>query len=96
MGIIECKIIPNAAKSRVVGYVGEALKIQIAAPPEKGKANEELIYFLSKLFKVPKSAIQILTGETGRLKRVSIEGLSTEEIQDKVSRALCDKRHTDH
>lgn len=96
MGIIECKITPNAAKSRVVGYVGEALKIQIAAPPEKGKANEELIYFLSKLFKVPKSAIQILTGETGRLKRVSIEGLSTEEIQDKVSRALYDKRHTAH
>lgn len=84
MGIIDCKIIPNAARSRVVGYIGEALKIQIAAPPEKGKANEELINFLSKLLKVPKSAIKILTGETGRLKRVSIEGLSAEEIRKKL------------
>jgi len=90
MGIIECKITPNTAKSRVVGYIGKALKIQIAAPPEKGKANEELIYFLSKLLNVPKSAVRILTGETGRLKRVSIEGLSVEEIWERI-----DKRHSD-
>jgi uncharacterized protein (TIGR00251 family) len=56
------------------------LQIKIAAPPEKGKANKELADFLSDLLEVKKASISIVQGETGRNKRVAIEGLNPEEI----------------
>lgn len=71
------KITPNAKKTECLGWeedprVGKVLKLRISAPPVDGKANKEIILFLSKLLKVPKSKIDILKGETGRLKTVEI------------------------
>ncbi len=62
------KIQPNAKKSEIVGYEGTVLKIKIKAPPVEGKANEELIRFLSKEWKIPKSAIRIAHGQNGKMK----------------------------
>ncbi len=58
---------------------GETLHVKIAAAPEKGKANKELIDFLSERLDVRKSSIQIVKGETSRNKVVSIEGLDGAE-----------------
>ena len=70
-------ITPNAKKTELLGeetnLFGEKyLKIKVAAPPVEGKANKELISFLSDHFKVPKSIIRILKGETSRTKIVEI------------------------
>jgi len=54
--------------------------VKIAAPPEKGKANRELIDFFSRLLHIKKSSITIVKGEAGRYKFVAIEGLDPEEI----------------
>jgi uncharacterized protein (TIGR00251 family) len=54
---------------------GDVLKIKIKAPPDKGKANDELIDFLAKAFRVAKSDISILSGHTGRLKKIEIKGI---------------------
>lgn len=81
---------PGAAQTKIVGkFVDEKnqeyLKIAVAAQPEDGKANEELIKFLSKKLKIPKSQIEILRGETARIKVLRIGGLgnlkSTEVLQ---------------
>ncbi len=80
MGDLWIKVVPNASKTEIVGFHEGILKIRLKAQPEKGEANEELILFLSKWLKKPKSAIQLLTGQTHRLKRVKIEGLTHEEI----------------
>jgi uncharacterized protein (TIGR00251 family) len=61
------------------------LQVKIATPPEKGKANLELIDFLSHLLGVKKSSISILKGETGRNKLVAIEGFTPEEILKRLS-----------
>jgi uncharacterized protein (TIGR00251 family) len=61
------------------------LQVKIAAPPEKGKANKELTDFLSRSLDVKKSAILIVQGETGRNKRIAIEGLDYEEIIKRLS-----------
>lgn len=53
---------------------GEYLKINVVSVPEKGKANQELICFLSKKLKVAKSAIKIVGGETDRCKKILIHG----------------------
>lgn len=62
------KILPNSKKSEIIGYENEILKIKIKAPPLEGKANEELIRFLSKKWKIPKSKIKIMKGLTSKIK----------------------------
>lgn len=70
-------ITPNSSKNKI-GEVfideknQEHLKINICAFPEDDKANEELIKFLSKTFKIPKSKIEILRGNTSRIKVLKI------------------------
>lgn len=72
--ILLIKVVPNSHKTEIVGWEGDKLKVRIAAHPEKGEANQELITFLSKQFKIPKSDIEITTGASSRIKRVSILG----------------------
>ena len=67
---------PRASRSEIAGTHGDALKIRLAAPPVDGAANEALIELLSKQLRVPKSAIRIVQGMTGRRKVVEIEGVS--------------------
>ena len=63
---------PGARKSGIAGTHGDALKIRIAAPAVDNKANAALIGFLSKTLDVPKSAVTIRHGATGRRKVVEI------------------------
>lgn len=70
--ILACHIQPGAKKSELAGLHGERLKIRLHAPPVDGKANNELIRFLSKLFAVSKQSISIESGDLSRQKRVRI------------------------
>jgi len=63
---------PKAGKDEIVGAQGDELKVRIKAPPVDGAANQALVKFLSKTFKVPKSNIHIISGETSRHKRLRI------------------------
>jgi len=65
---------PGARKSGIVGLHGDALKVRIAAPAVDNKANAALVDFLSETLGVPKSAIAIRHGATGRRKIVEIAG----------------------
>jgi len=68
--IINIKAQPNSSKNKIAGiYDEDKLKINIKAPAVEGAANKELIKFLSKEFKIPKSEI-ILKGETSKRKQV--------------------------
>lgn len=69
---LDCTIQPKAKEDRLVGIVGDSLKIRITAPPVDGKANSHLIKFLAKQFQVRQSAITIMSGQTGRKKRLCI------------------------
>lgn len=80
------KIIPKASKSEVVGWENDRLKIRLAAVPEKGLANAELIKFLSGVLSIAKSQIHLVQGETSRLKKILIKGLSAQEIDERLFR----------
>jgi len=80
------KAVPNAARSEIVGWFGDALKIKLKAPPVDGKANAELCRFLAETLGLPKSAVTLATGETARQKRVRIEGLSAAELRQCIAR----------
>ena len=78
------KVTPNAGRNEIAGLRSGVLQVKIAAPAEGGKANRELIAFLSRTLKVKKSAINIVRGETSRHKAINIEGMSREEIITKI------------
>jgi len=65
---------PNAARTKVAGLHGEALKILVAAPAVENKANARLIEFLSEAFDVPTSRITLKAGGHGRKKIIEISG----------------------
>jgi uncharacterized protein (TIGR00251 family) len=71
--MIVVKVIPGASQNEVVGWEGDVLKVRIKAPPDKGKANVELVRFLAEHFGVSQSAVTIVSGHTSRLKRIQIE-----------------------
>jgi uncharacterized protein (TIGR00251 family) len=64
---------PKAGTDEIAGLHGDELKVRIKAPPVDGAANQALVKYFSKLFKVPKSHITILSGETSRHKRLRIQ-----------------------
>lgn len=71
------KVIPRSAKNEIAGEMADGtLKVKIAAPPEKGKANDVLCGFLAEHYGVPRSAVTILSGHSAALKLVRIEGAS--------------------
>jgi uncharacterized protein (TIGR00251 family) len=77
---LSIRVNPNAKYNEITGWRDGALQVKIAAPPEKGKANKELIDFLSRMLGVKKSAISIIKGQTSRNKVIIIEGMNREEI----------------
>ena len=72
------KVTPNAPADGIIGWYGKLLKIAIRASPEKGKGNSALLHFLAKYLRIPVSHITILSGQTGRIKRLKIIGLPPE------------------
>ena len=80
MGKIVVYCQPGAKQTQCVGLHDGKPKIQLKAPPVDGAANKALIAFLSERCGVPKSAITIELGASGRTKRVEVDGLSEAEL----------------
>lgn len=68
------QVVPRASRSEIVGEHNGNLRVRVAAPPVDGAANEELVRLLSRAWRVPRSAIQITTGQKSKLKQVRIVG----------------------
>jgi len=79
------KVQPRARKNAVTGELDGALKLALTAPPAEGKANEACIEFLAKLLKVPRSSINIVSGETSRRKMIRVYGLSAAELKQRLA-----------
>ena len=68
---------PRSAKAGIQVIRGDSLKIKLTAPPVDGAANKQLVEVLAKEFRVKKSAITIVRGETSKNKIVYIEGVDS-------------------
>jgi uncharacterized protein (TIGR00251 family) len=79
---LEIKVVPNAPKNEVVGWLGNALKVKVHAPPEEGKANAELCVFLANTLGLPKGWVRLGRGASSRSKVIVIEGMSWERIME--------------
>ena len=86
--MIEVKIIPNSRENKLDSIHDRKLKIRINAAPEDGKANKEMIKFLSKLFDCKKSEIKILRGETTQEKLILIKGKLLRVLENIITENL--------
>ncbi|PIP60833.1 hypothetical protein COX00_01150 [Candidatus Uhrbacteria bacterium CG22_combo_CG10-13_8_21_14_all_47_17] len=78
---LSVKVLPNAKRSEIVGWLGSALKIKLSAPPMEGRANNELINFLSDFIHCSKSEVTIERGLSGKLKRITLP-IDREELDN--------------
>ena len=76
---LHLQIVANSKKNEIVGKVDDRLKVKIKAPAMEGKANRELVKFLSKEFSIPKSEIEIVRGQTSKFKQVRL--LSSQALE---------------
>lgn len=79
------RVIPRASKNQIQGVLGDALKIRLQAPPVEGKANEALVRFLADTLRLPARNIGLLSGATGRNKRLRLEGLDVVEACSRLN-----------
>lgn len=83
---------PGAKKTAITGVYGEGsaaqLKIAVQAPPVEGRANQALIAFLAKTFSLPKSAVELVSGELSRSKVFLLRGLTAAEVESRLSGIL--------
>jgi uncharacterized protein (TIGR00251 family) len=79
---------PRASRNKVVGLVGEELKVALTAPPVDGAANKACIAFLAKLCSQPKSCVKLISGETSRHKRLLLEDANLQKIADLLNEML--------
>jgi uncharacterized protein (TIGR00251 family) len=78
--ILSVRVVPKASRSEIVGLEGDTLRVRVAAPPERGKANKELIKLLAGTFGVRNNQVEIVSGQKARRKRVRVEGVDSRTV----------------
>ena len=83
---------PGARKNGVTGIHAGRLKVAVTQAPEKGKANQALVTLLAKLFKVKRSQVALVAGETAQHKKFLISGVDMPTLQQRLAGLLADGR----
>jgi len=86
--LIDVYVQPKSSQNKMVGLHDQAVKVAITAPPVDGKANKAVGVFLAAFFHVPKSSVHIHSGLQSRKKRFALDGISEEEVRNRVLEAI--------
>jgi len=85
---ITVKAQPRAKVTRIAGRMESAYRLQVAAPPVDGKANEACIAFFADAAGVAKSRVRIISGLTSRIKVIEIDGIGQAEMERRLAAGL--------
>jgi uncharacterized protein (TIGR00251 family) len=91
---ITLKIRAGAKKTAFAGKVGGVWKLQVAAPPVDGKANDAIVRFLAKLSGRPVRAVRIVTGLTSPMKTMEIDGMEARDLDRAILESHGSETHT--
>jgi uncharacterized protein (TIGR00251 family) len=84
--VLDVRVIPRAKRTEAAGLRNGALLVRLAAPPVDGAANTALVAFLASTLGVPSRAVQLLSGERGRQKRILIAGAVVAQVESTLLR----------
>lgn len=76
---VAVRVSPGAKRSEIVGRHGDAWKVRVTAPPERGRANAALVELVAASLGVPAARVTLLAGAAGKDKVIGVEGLTTAE-----------------
>jgi len=82
------RVHPRAHRERVAGVLGNALKLEITAPPVEGRASQACIEFFAQLLKVPRSSVTIAAGNNSRNKVIQVAGVGAARVKQTLTAAL--------
>ncbi len=83
--VLAVKAVPGAKRSRIVGVLGDCLKIATSAPAEKGKANADIARLLASALDVPAKTVSIHAGQTNPRKQFLIDGMTLAEASQRLA-----------
>ena len=81
---LQLKVVPGASRSEIAGWLGEALRVRVAAPAERGKANAAVLAVLSECLMLPREQVRLVAGGSSQRKVVEITGLELAEIHRRL------------
>jgi uncharacterized protein len=79
-------VVPRASRTQLCGVYDGCLKLQVAAPPVDGEANDAIIRFFSKLLKIERARVTLTSGEASKRKCIEISGIPPDELPSLRSR----------
>ncbi len=81
------RVTPRAANDEIVGWEDGELRVRLRAPPIDGRANDALLRLVASSLSVPPSTIELVSGASGRVKRLRVDGLSEAELAKRLDQA---------
>ena len=86
---IGVRVTPNAAKNKIVGALPDGtLKIELKTAADNGQSNQALVEFLSEILGIPKERIEVVAGDLGRDKLVSVLDMDSETLHQKIVESI--------
>jgi len=82
------KVVPGSSKNCIAGWLGEALRVRVMAPPERGKANTAVEKIIAEALGLPNDAVNVVKGLTSPRKVVEVSGLPEPEIRSRLKNTL--------
>jgi uncharacterized protein (TIGR00251 family) len=81
MARLNVKVVPGSSRDQIVGWLGDALKIKVMAPPEKGRANEAVVELLATTLGINADDIEVVSGRSSPSKVIAITGIEDDAIK---------------
>ncbi len=82
------KVVPGASRDRVMGELGDALKVAVSKPPQDGAANEAVVALLARSLDIPRRNVRIIRGHTSPRKEIRITGITLQALQNRLNELL--------
>lgn len=81
---LRVKVVPGASRSEVVGLLGAAVKVRVAAPPEGGQANREVCALLADRLGLPLAQVTVVAGPASPVKVIGLVGITETEAKARL------------
>ncbi len=85
---LRVRVQPNAARTEILGWYGEALRIRTTAPPSRGKANQAVAEMLANALDIPRTDVGVVRGHGSRDKIMEIAGIDETELRRRLTDLL--------
>ncbi len=82
--LLPVRVTPAANRDALLGWQGDVLRLSVAAPAQRGKANEAALRLLSAALGLPRERLRIVRGQTSRQKVIAIQGLDEAEVRGRL------------